>query len=244
MVTTALFHPGEFISYATGPGRPWYAWQMFAPVALMPLFAPRFLLVGLAPLASNVLSTFYYQYDIHYHYATLILPVLMGGTILAIAKARTMAGRQILVGIVTVTALVTAYLWGPTPLGRKEAFIASPDGVSIPYIRQALAMVPKNAILTAHYSYVPHMNHRVKIYMFPNPFKANYWGTFKTEGQRLPEADTVEFVMMPTLLDPEPQAVMDQIRPEFETIFEAGNVTLLKRSAPPAQPTPPPVPTP
>jgi len=244
LITTAIFHPGELVTYATQPGRPWYAWQMLAPVALMPLFVPRFAVVGLAPLASNVLSTFYYQYDIHYHYATLILPVLMGGTILAIAKARTMAGRQVLVGIVTASALVTAYLWGPTPLGRNEASIANPDGSSIPYILQARDMMPDDAILSAHYTYVSHMNHRERIYNFPNPFKANYWGTFKTEGQRLPEADEVEYIMMPTALDPEPRATIEQLRPEFETIFEGGNVTLLKRKAPPAQPTPPPVPQP
>lgn len=245
-ITTALFHPGEFIAYATGPGRPWYVWQMFAPVALLPLFVPRFLLVGLAALASNALSTFAYQYEIQYHYSTLILPVLMGATIFAVARARTMAGRQILVGLVTASALVTAYLWGPTPLGRNEAAIANPEGPSIPYIRQAQALVPEDAILTAHYSYVPHVNHREKIYMFPNPFKANYWGTFKTEGQRLPQADTVQYVMFPTSTgaEPEPKVVLDQITPEFETIFEAGNVTLLKRVAPPAHPTPPPVPVP
>jgi len=243
-ITTALFHPGKFIAYATEPKRTWYAWQMFAPVGLLPLFAPRFLLVGVAPLASNVLSTFYYQYEIHYHYSTLILPVLMGGTIFAIAKARTMAVRQVLVALVAATALVTAYLWGPTPLGRNEAYIADPNGASIPYIRQAMAMVPDDAILSAHYTYVPHVNEREKIYMFPNPFKANYWGTFKTEGQRLPEADAVEYVMVPTGLDPEPKAVLDQIQPEFQKTYEAGGVTLLKRKAPPPQPTPPPVPRP
>ncbi|HWC12570.1 MAG TPA: hypothetical protein VG455_15280, partial [Acidimicrobiales bacterium] len=63
----------------------------------------------------------------------------------------------------------------------------------------------------------------------PTPFKAIYWGTFDDEGERLPEADTVDYVFVPTSLDPEPRAVLDTIRDEFETVYEQGGVTLLRR---------------
>jgi uncharacterized membrane protein len=232
LVATTVTRPWEVVHYAFGPGRPWYVWQMFAPVAFMPLLAPRFLLVGLAPLAANVLSTFYYQYDIHYHYGTLIMPVLMGGTILGIAHARSMAGRRVLAGVVVASSLVTAYLWGPLPIGRDPAAIADPHANSVPHLAKMQELIPKDAVLSAFYGYVPHFDHRQEIYMFPNPFKASYWGTFKQEGQRLPAADRVEYVLVPTVLDPEPKAILDSIRGEFETVYEEGNVTLLKRRAP------------
>ena len=70
--------------------------------------------------------------------------------------------------------------------------------------------------------------------MFPTPFKAAYWSTFKQEGQRLPEADRVEYILLPTALDPEPKGIFDQVRPGFDTVYEAGNVTLVKKKpAPP-----------
>jgi uncharacterized membrane protein len=229
LVTTTLTRPWKVLDYARGPGRPWYVWQMFSPVAFMPLLAPRFLLVGMAPLAANVLSTFYYQYDIHYHYGTLIMPVLMGGTILGIAQIRSMAGRRVLVGVVVASSLMTAYLWGPTPIGRHPAAIADPHANSVPHLAKMQHLIPHDAVLSAFYGYVPHFDHRQEIYMFPNPFKGSYWGTFKQEGQRLPEADRVEYLLVPTARDAEPKAVLDSVRGDFDTIYEEGNVTLLKR---------------
>jgi len=229
LVKTFFLHPGEVVTYATEKPRTWYVWQMFTPVAFLPLLDLRLFAVMVAPLATNVLSTFYYQYDIHYHYGTMIVPMLVATTIFAVARARSMAGRQIMVGLVVACSLVTAYLWGPTPLGRHEAPIASPDGNSIPYLERANRIIPKDAVLSAFYGYVPHFDHRVEIYMFPNPFKASYWGTFKTEGQRLPQADRVEYILLPTILDPEPQAVLDQVRDQYDTVFEEGNVTLLRK---------------
>ncbi len=229
LVKTFILHPGEVITYATEKPRTWYVWQMFSPVAFMPLLDLRMLAVVVPALAANVLSTFSYQYDIHYHYGTLIVPTLIAGTVFAISRARSMAGRQIMVGIVVASSLVTAYLWGPTPLGRHEAVVASPDGNSIPYLERANDIIPKDAILSAFYGYVPHFDHREEIYMFPNPFKASYWGTFKTEGQRLPFADRVEYILLPTILDSEPKAVLDQIRGDYDLVFEEGNVTLLRR---------------
>lgn len=235
MVRTALVHPGRFIEYMTQDGRPWYLWQMFAPFAWLPVVAPRVLFIGLAPLASNTVSTFYYQHRIAYHYGTLIVPVLVASTIYAVAKLRSVAGRKVAVGLVSASTLVCAYLWGPTPLGRNEAVIASPSGNSVPHLNTAIGMIPDDAVVSAFYSYVPHVDHRKEIYMFPTPFRAAYWGTFQQEGQRLPEADRVEYILLPTALDAELKAVFDRVRVDFDVLYEAGNVTLVKkRAAPPA----------
>jgi len=229
-VRTSLLHPGKVIAYATMDGRPWYLWQMFSPLALLPLLAPRVLLISAGVLGSNVFSTFYYQYNIRYHYGTLVLPILVAATIFAISKLRSPAGRQVAVGLVAVSTLVTAHLWGPTPIGRVEAAIASPNGASVPHLHKAIALIPDDAVVSAFYGYVPHVDHRKEIYMFPNPFKASYWGTFKQEGQVLPQAGRVEYILVPTALDPEPQEIFNRIRVDFESVYEAGNVTLVKRS--------------
>ena len=226
---TAFFHPGRLITYLGQRERLWYLWQLLSPLAFVPLLAPRVLLIALPPIGANVFSTFAYQYNIRYHYGTLVLPVLVASTIFAISKARSMAGRQLAVGLVAASTLVTSYLWGPTPLGRNEASIASPSGQSIPYLKQAFRLIPDDASVSAHHIYVPHLDHREEIYVFPNPFSGSYWGTFTQEGQRLPQADGVEYVIVPTMLDPVPKAVFERIRKDFDLVYEAGNVTLMKR---------------
>jgi uncharacterized membrane protein len=231
LIRTTLVHPGRVLDYSTKDGRPWYLWQMFVPFAWLPVLVPRVLFIGLVPLASNVLSNFYYQHRISYHYGTLVVPVLAASTIYAVAMLRSHAGRKLAVGVVVASTLVTAYLWGPTPLGRHEAAIASPSGQSVPHLKKAIAMIPDDAVVSAFYGYVPHVDHREEIYMFPNPFHASYWGTFKQEGQRLPQADRVEYILVPTVLDPEPQAILATVRVDFDVVYEAGNVTLLRRMA-------------
>ena len=231
LIRTSFVHPGKVVEYLGQDERPWYVWQLFIPFAWLPVLAPRVLLIGLAPLASNVVSNFYYQHRIGFHYSTLVLPVLVAATIYGVARFRSFAGRRIAIGLIVATSLACAYLWGPTPLGRHEAVIASPSGPSVPHLKRAIAMIPDDAVVSSFYGYVPHVDHRKEIYMFPNPFKASYWGTFKQEGQRLPQADRVEYILVPTALDPEPAAVLAQIRADFEVVYEAGNVTLMKQKA-------------
>jgi uncharacterized membrane protein len=229
VVRTAILRPGEFLSYVFSPKRSWYLWQMFLPLAGLSLLAPGVLLLAITPLAANLLTTFYYQYDIHYHYQTLVIPVLVAAAIFAIARARSMDLRRALVGVVLATTVVSAHLWGPTPLANHEAPIADPNYPTVAHLHAAMQLIPPDAVVSAFYSYLPHVDHREAIYMFPNPFKASYWRTFKQEGQRLPEADTVQYVFLPTQLDPEPKAVFDSIRQDFETVYEGGGVTLVHR---------------
>ena len=229
VVRTAVTDPGTFLAYAFDGPRRWYLWQMFVPLAGLSLLAPSVLVIAATPLAANLLTTFYYQYDIHYHYGTLIVPVLVTATIFAIARARSMKVRSVLVGAVAAASLVCAYLWGPTPFSRDRVPIAEGDHPTIPYIREAIGLIPKDASVSAVYNYVPHIDHRERIYMFPTPFRATYWGTQRQEGERLPEADTVDYVFVPSYLDNEPAIVLDSIRAEYETVYEDGGVTLLRR---------------
>jgi uncharacterized membrane protein len=230
LLRTTATHPGRVVTYATQRPRVWYGWQVLAPLGMLPLLSPSALFLAIGGVGSNLLSTFYYQYDIHYHYSTLVLAPLMVATILAIATtAPGMALRRVFVGVLFVTALIGAYLWGPTPLGRHEFVPADPHGAQAASIRQAIRLIPGDAVLAAYYGWIPHVDHRKEVYMFPTPFKTQYWGTFKQEGQRLPQADRVAYILVPSPLDKEAQAVLDSIRSGFDTIYDQNGVLLLER---------------
>ena len=233
LLKTSVLHPGEVASYLLVEDRLWYLWQLFVPVALVAVLGLGALLIALGPLASNLVSTFLYQYDIHYHYSSMVAPMVMVATIFGIARyGRTRFDRRNLVVIVVLAAVVTAYLWGPTPLGRHEFVPADPGTAQARSVRQAAAMIPDDAVLSSFYGWVPQVDHRERIYMFPNPWKASYWGTYRQEGTRLPFADEVDWVLLPVLMDPEPRAVYESIRSEFETVHEADGVMLLRRLRP------------
>ncbi|MDQ3980470.1 MAG: DUF2079 domain-containing protein, partial [Actinomycetota bacterium] len=230
LLKTTVTHPGQVISYLTTEDRLWYVWQLFAPLGFLALAAPALLLAGIAALGSNLVSTFLYQYDIHYHYTSLIYPVVVAATIFGIANsALTHSARKLLTGVVLACSLVAAYTWGPTPLGKHEFVPSDPGTPHVQSFRQAARLLPDDAVVSAFYGWVPQIDHREEVYMFPNPWKASYWGTFKQEGQRLPQADRVEYVMVPTQLDAQPKAVLDSIRGEFAVVYEREGVLLLKR---------------
>ena len=63
-------------------------------------------------------------------------------------------------------------------------------------IQAAIELLPKDAIVSAQYSIVPHIAHRQGIYYWPNPFRAENWADGSKEGKRLPAADGIEYVVL------------------------------------------------
>ncbi len=220
--------PGEVIREVGTRTRAWYLWQLFAPVGFLAWLAPGVLLVAIGPLLLNLFSGFGYQFDVRYHYSTLILPVIIVATILGVASAPR-RNHAPLVGVVVAASLVCGYLWSPTPNGRVHPYIADPTSTAVVSFEKAEALLPSDAVVSAYYGFVPQISHRDEVYVFPNPWKASYWGRFDKEGQRLPQADRVEYIFVRSNLDPDPKAVFDSISDEFETVYRDDEVQLLKR---------------
>lgn len=204
-------------------GRPFYVWQMIAPTGLMFLIAPEVAATVILVLAANVLSTFPYQHQIAYHYSMVLLPGLAMGTVYAVSRLKKERLRAVAVAIVGLSAMWTAYVWGPFPFSVHNTIpYRSPNDSAVTAIDKVKDVLPPNAVVSAYYSFVPHIDHRTRIYMWPTPFSAASWKTFKQEGQRLPEADDVEYLMLPTVLDDHP-SVLAQIRGRFVEVARAAN---------------------
>jgi uncharacterized membrane protein len=227
-IETVFLRPWEIVRIALGPERPAYLWQLLAPLALVPLLAPGLLLVSIGPLLSNTLSTFGYQHSIHYHYSTLIIPILVAAAVVGIARFRSKRIRAALTSLVTVSALTTGYLWGP--LDRDEQPIGDPGSAQSAAIRDVIGVVPSNASVSAIYNLVPHLTHRVHIYEFPNPWRARNWGDGRREGERLGVADEIEYVVVPDQMDTEEQSVVnDLVAGDYSIIHNRDGYVVLER---------------
>jgi uncharacterized membrane protein len=232
LLRTAITRPWEIIGIALGPDKPWYLWQMFVSIGLMSFLAPGLLLVALGPLLSNLLSTFWYQYQIEYHYGTLIVPVLVAAAVFGIAGVRSMQTRYLLVGIMTVSAVTSAILWGPLPIGRSDIAMADPSTTHAQTLRRAIELIPDDAGVSAVHYVVPHLTHREHIYEFPVPWRAANWADTSREGERLPFTEAVDYVLVPTQLEPDLQAIVDSLGSEgFRPIYERDGIILLHRGS-------------
>lgn len=143
--------------------------------------------------------------------------------------------RAFAVGIL-LAALLSAYLWGPLPWSREPAHIFSANSAESVALREAIALIPDDAVVSARPRLVTQLTHRERVYEFPTPFLANNWGDGSLEGTRLPEADDVEYVLeLPPRLSGVPAEVFPRLKDQgFSEVFSKDGVVLLKRVAEPA----------
>jgi uncharacterized membrane protein len=226
-------HPSDVIRYLSQDNRPWYTWQLLAPTALAALLAPSIAIVAAGPLAANVISNFYYQHRLQYHYTAPIIAILAAATVFGIAHFRLAWLRSALVTLVVAASFVSAYQWGPASWSRHPAALGDTRSPRIAFIREASAMIPGDAAVSSFYGWATHLDHRERIYDFPVPWHAQNWGTFTQEGQRLPAADTVDYVLVSDDLGPRERTILaEQVLPHFDVVFHRGGVLLLHRRAP------------
>ena len=136
VIDTAVTNPTALVDHLTREDRPWYIWQMTAPFAWLFLRLPSVAAISALVLFTNVLSTFWYQHQIEYHYSLVAVPALALGTVYAIGVVRervVWSGIHVPLQAVTIyvlglATLVTAYLWAPLPWGRTALCYGDPNG--------------------------------------------------------------------------------------------------------------------
>ncbi|MFH1331257.1 MAG: hypothetical protein ABIJ48_11470 [Actinomycetota bacterium] len=165
-----------------------------------------------------------------YHYQTLILPVLALAAAVGVSRFGNGRVRAVLSAVALAAAIGGTALWRP-PLAAPY-YGGYGDAPSVAAIEAALEAVPSDAIVSAYFRFTTHLHHREGIYDLPNPFRAHYWGiSDSVTGQRLPEADTVQYVIMPAhALNGEiDDGVVDELRADFEIVHDSDGVLVFRR---------------
>jgi uncharacterized membrane protein len=214
LVDTTFTNPTQLVEHLRSDGRPWYLVQMTAPFAWLFARLPDVALISALVLFTNVLSTFWYQYQIDYHYSLIAVPALTIGTIYAIgalrdrvvgARGRSLRvrSRPLAMGLLAAATLITTYLWAPMPWGRTPMFYGNTENVYATSARELFELIPDDAVVSANYRLTPHLAYRPEIYQFPVPFRVLLYGPDASrEGERLDDrAERVEFVMLPVRID-------------------------------------------
>jgi uncharacterized membrane protein len=212
-------HPLDIVRHYWDDNRPWYFWQMTAPFAWAFVAAPSVALISLLVLATNMLSTFWYQYQIQYHYALVAVPALAMGTVWAIGQVLE-RWRGMVVALVACSSLWCAYAWGAVPFSRYLPYSWPSSHPVAVDARDIISLVPDDASVSAQYAITAHLSRRQEIYMFPTPFSAELYGSDDALAyQRLPAADTVEYVVLPATIDTVAhQEVWDRESPAFTLV--------------------------
>jgi uncharacterized membrane protein len=230
MVETAVFHPATFIDYLRTEDRPFYLLQMLLPTALLLLRKPGFAAISLGVLVFNVVSAFGYQHDINYHYSLVLVPVLIAATIYGISALGGEQWRSYACGTVLACSLYAAVGWGVFPDG--DEFYKHADHPEVLANEALIRKIPDDAVVSSDYGLAPHLSHRRQIYMWPNPFRASYWGRFDREGERLPTASDVEYIVVYRHLEnPDEQQLLADLMPRLRLVDQTDKYSLYRRTA-------------
>jgi uncharacterized membrane protein len=225
----SVTNPGNVLSYLSSEGRLFYLWQMFVPFGPVLLLAPEVAAVSLLVITGNIVSNFWYQFHIGYHYSLVAVPALAFATVIGTARLHRNS-RPLAVTVVALCTLVSAILWTALPGSRNEiAHWPASHPVAVA-ARDIIREVPDDAPVSVFHSLAPHMAHRIHVYQFPNPFRVVLYGTdISLEGTRDPRADLVEYVVLPLSMDEDMSRDWGNIAGGFETVARNDHWAVFRR---------------
>lgn len=221
-----------------------YVAAMLIPAATS-VAAPRLLAVVAPAALLNLWSSFPYQHEIRWHYTAYLLgglaiaaPVGMKrlgerfGDRLGVGfvSERGAVGKRLHLGVLVVIAAVGAlHLAGPD-LTAKGVWAGQPADESAA-MREALSVIPDDAIVSASYLLAPYLAHRTNIYMLPNPWEEDIWGVNDIEPPPH-DPSNVEWVAVQTehAGDEVEQIREDLLESGWEVVATGDTVEVLTRS--------------
>lgn len=246
VVYNSIRHPTTTWELASADDRRTWYWRMLAPWGVLPLLDVGALLIAGPMIFVNVLTAFPYTRDYRFHYSALVVCGTAVATVEAIGWISRRAGRgfavtrNVLVGVVLVSALVCTRAWGASPLASDYDNIWPLKSDARTALKaEAVTMVPSDASLSTAYNIAPHVAHREKVYEFPVPWCNINWGV---NGENLDNPAQVDWLLMDRTLvtSQRDRALLDDLlRNEFSIVSDRDGIVVAHRVHPPQQPAGP-----
>lgn len=227
-------HPGATWDVVRHKDRAEYLWNMLGPLAFVPLLSPSTFAIAVPMLGVDLLTSFGYARDAHFHYSALVLVGLIVATVEGVARLPTIQLRRVLVGVLVVTSLVASVAAGPLPISReyRKGWWPLQSDPRQATNEAAIRAVPADAGVSASYIYVPHLTHRARIYEFPVPWRNINWGV---RGENLDDPAGVSWIVVNRqLLDTDAQGVLKMLLAyEFKVRLDHDGIVVAQRVHPP-----------
>lgn len=176
--------PWDVAAMVATPSRIGYVIGLLVPTLFLALAAPLLAFVALPQLAINLFASAGPAQTVDYHYAVLLVPVIVAAALLGLAqlRARGVPGRlgaplgdggRMAAGIVAATLLTGVFL-GPLPLwgwvpggwGSSAAHAFTVD-THARALQEAVDMIPEGVPVSATNEAGSHLSARQRIHLFP-----------------------------------------------------------------------------
>jgi uncharacterized membrane protein len=164
VLKTTVFHPLRVAEVALTPHKLGYLALLFLPLLGLCFLEPLLLLAAVPSLAINLLSSSSDQTSISSHYGATTIAFLFGAAIIGAARLK-MDPRTLATAVlaaVTLTAVLSP-LWVAIPVARGTIADAS----RLRAERNAVALIPRDASVSASNIIGAHLSARRRILLFP-----------------------------------------------------------------------------
>lgn len=165
LVAVLFDDPARVLAHFGAPERLVYLPKILAPLLLLPLLAPDWLLPALPLIAINLISAFPTTTWLDSHYLTPALPTLVVAALHAAARLRSTA----VLALLPAAALGASLLAGGLPWSRDRSptdFVPGPEHEAV---ARLLAAIPPGASVQAPDRLLPHLAERVRVHRAPPP---------------------------------------------------------------------------
>ncbi len=228
---TIISRPDRVVSDATQPDRLRFYRDLLLPWGGLPLGGLLQLAMAGPQLLASVIGSSPYARSIRYQYTSvMIAPIVIASIEAAAWMWRYRFVRRFLLPWMLVCAYVTNVAWSPSPIGANDG-VWGRESDRNAVMREALALVPGDASVTATYTLGPHLTHREQIYDWPNPWVPSYWGNDDT--YKLPDPREIEYVVLDRqqVGEAQQELLADLVGPggEFEVLLDAADVVVGRR---------------
>lgn len=195
ILVSIVLRPWRWIAVVLAPAKLVYLFLLLAPLAFLPLLAPRTLAAALPGLAMNLLSLDPKLFNWRAQYQAFILPFLILAAVEGWARLRARqpavaAPRGLPATVVTAAFLLSVALTSRTvnDLGVRFWRLEAPHRAAY----ALMAKIPPDAPVSANERLVPHLATRREIYVFPRgATRATYVVEIAGMAARVPGAFTL-----------------------------------------------------
>lgn len=162
VLRTILTSPATVVRVVATGAKALFVWQLFAPLAGIPLLGMPATLLALPTVSYLILSDYALQVSIQHHYTAPLVPGLFLGAVLGLQRLQSWhrrVGRYAALAVAAAT-LIGTWWWGPLPGARRyepATFATTPAAGEA---RALLKQIPADAAVVADWQYLPWLANR------------------------------------------------------------------------------------
>jgi uncharacterized membrane protein len=165
ILTTLVTDPLRILRALLQPKKVYFVVAIFGPVLGLSALAGWASLVLLPPLGYLLLSSYEPQFSFTSQYSAPLIPLVVGTSILAIARLPDTARRTVMVAVVA-SSVIFSWAFGDMPFSRKfDPRLFSTQSRYAPFVRQ-LSRIAPDARVSAENGFPSHLAERRYIYDF------------------------------------------------------------------------------